>query len=173
MLTLFLLRHAKSSWTDRTLDDHDRPLNERGRAAAPAVGRYMRDNGMAPDTILCSGAWRTRETLGLLLPHLHGDAEIRIEEALYDANGGAELLSRLRSVDGRAACVMLVGHNPAIGELAALLCGHGPGEAMAQMRRKFPTAGLAAIDFQAAAWGEIGESDGTLTSFVQPRGLES
>ena len=89
MLTLFLLRHAKSSWEDATLDDYDRSLNARGKRSAPAIGRYMAQKAYAPNLILCSGSHRTRETLGLVLPYLHGDQEIRVEEGLYHARDEA------------------------------------------------------------------------------------
>ena len=91
---LLLLRHAKSSWDDAGLADHDRPLAKRGRRAAERVGAYLRTSDLLPDLVLCSSARRTQETLELLAL---GDREVRIEEGLYGAVEH-ELLDRVRQL---------------------------------------------------------------------------
>ena len=83
MLTLSLLRHAKSSWDDASLNDFDRPLSERGENAAPRVGAYMAAQGLAPEFVLCSPAVRARQTLDLVLPHLAGGPTVVYEDSFY------------------------------------------------------------------------------------------
>src|SRR5689334_6927644 len=91
MKRLYLLRHAKSSWEDESLADHDRPLSARGRRAAYAVGRYLREHGIEPELVLCSSSTRTRETLARI--GLSG----QVEPGLYGASAG-ELLTRVREL---------------------------------------------------------------------------
>ena len=119
MKTLFLLRHAKSSWSEPGLADFNRPLNERGRRAAPLIARYLAHCGLLPDLILCSAAQRTRETLALMLPGgLACDAVLRIESGLYGADA-ATLLRRLKRIETEVDCVLLIAHNPGLEDLAA------------------------------------------------------
>jgi phosphohistidine phosphatase len=102
-----LLRHAKSSWKDRGQADHDRPLAGRGRRAATAVGRHLREQGIEPELALCSTARRTRETLERIEPAL-GAADVRFEPALYAASADA-LLERLHDIPETVGSVMLIG----------------------------------------------------------------
>ena len=170
MRTLFLLRHAKSSWSEPGLADFDRPLNERGRRAAPLIARHLAHGGPLPDLILCSSARRTRETLALMLPDLARDAVVRIESGLYGADA-ATLLRRLERVETAAECVLLIAHNPGIEDLAARICGGGPEPMRRRMDEKFPTAALAAFALDAARWSSLGEGAAILTEFVLPRDL--
>ena len=87
MKTIFLLRHAKSSWDDDSLSDHDRPLSERGRAAAPRMGAYMRGAGYLPDLVLCSTSMRTRQTLDAVISELGVEPATEFQEELYLAVG--------------------------------------------------------------------------------------
>ena len=111
MTKLILLRHAKSAWDDPALDDHDRPLNARGRAAAPRIGAWLRGDGHVPDRILCSTAARAVETAR----RLDFDAPMTTDRALYLAPARA-LLSH-RPAPGE--CLLIVAHNPGIAEAAA------------------------------------------------------
>ena len=111
MLTLSLLRHAKSSWDDASLEDFDRPLAERGKAAAQRMGAYMAAQGIAPELILCSTAVRARQTLDLVLPHLSVAPTVVHEAALYLA-AASVLLARVRKIDAKVGHVMLIGHDP-------------------------------------------------------------
>ena len=122
--TLYLLRHAKSSWEDPTLADHDRPLASRGRRASKAIAEYLRRQRSTPRLVLCSSSERTRETLKRISAGLRGGVEVRIEERLYMASASG-LLERLHEVDGRVGSVMLIGHYPAVQELALSLAGTG------------------------------------------------
>ena len=124
MKTIFLLRHAKSSWADDSLSDHDRPLNSRGRAAAPRVGAHMQGAGYLPDLVLCSTATRTRQTLDAILSELEVDPAIEFQEDLYLAGPG-EMLDMVRSVPDTVESVLLVSHNPGTGMLTAGLSGGG------------------------------------------------
>jgi phosphohistidine phosphatase len=173
MLTLVLLRHAKSSWADGALSDHDRPLAKRGLKAAPVVGAALARLDIHPDVVLCSSAARTRETLALVLPQLGGAPEVICEDAIYMATP-ASLLSRLRGLrdaDAAPRTVMVVGHNPGLEELAALLAGSGGEEALELMAEKFPTGAVAVIAFDAASWAEISPGAGKLLHFLTPKGL--
>jgi len=169
MLTLFLLRHAKSSWTDPILDDYERPLNARGKRSAPVIGQYMEEHRYDPKLILCSGSRRTRETLGLVLPYLHGDADIRVEEALYTAHDGEALLNRLRAIGAGPDKVMLVGHNPAVQDLISMLCVEGDETALSRLRQKYPTGALSVIQLDAVNWRDAGTTAGRLTDLALPR----
>ena len=117
--TLHLLRHGKSSWKDGALDDHDRPLSKRGRRAAAVLADHLARSGLAPDLVLCSSALRARQTFDLIARALKPPRVI-VERALYEA-GPRRLLRYLRELPESAQCVLLVGHNPALHELALTL----------------------------------------------------
>lgn len=170
MKTLYLLRHAKSSWSEPGLTDFDRPLNERGRRAAPLIASHLASGGPLPGLILCSAARRTRETLALMLPELACDADLRIESGLYGADA-TTLLNRLRRIDTGVDCVLVIAHNPGIEDLAAGICGGGPEPMRLRMEEKFPTAALAAFSIDAARWSSLREGAAILTDFVLPKDL--
>ena len=159
---LYLLRHAKSSWDDADLDDHERPLNARGREAAGRIGRHLRDEGIVAELVLCSSAARARETLELLL--LDPSAEVLVEHALYGA-GVEEMVARLRRIDAAVASVLLIGHNPDIEALAQTLTVEE------ELTPAFPTGALAAIRVPVASWADLRPGIAKLTSFVTPREL--
>ena len=124
MLILSLLRHAKSSWKDPTIADHDRPLNTRGTAEAPVMGKAMAEHGLDPDLVLCSTARRTRDTLQLVLPELKTEPKIVYEDGLYHGTA-QEMLDLLHEVAAPASQVLLVGHNPELQSFALDLIGSG------------------------------------------------
>lgn len=167
MKRLYLLRHAKSSWDDPSLDDHDRPLARRGRRAAELIAEHLQRERIAPSLVLCSSALRTRETLERVLPELD-PASVRVERRLYGASA-EELLARLREVPGGVGSVMLVGHQPAIQELALRLAGEG--SELDRVRRKFPPAALATLvvsgDWSGLDWGAA-----ELAAYVRPKELK-
>ena len=182
MLTLMLLRHAKSSWADEGLDDFDRPLASRGRKAAPRVARFIADGGFGPDLILCSTARRARETLSLVLPSMAHSCTIRMDRTLYEADEEEDLGERLRTLadtdvpEGdrapRGQRVLVIGHNPAMQDFAIQLVGSGAPDDREAIAAKFPTAALAVIAFDADRWHDIVPGSGTLTHFVRPRDLD-
>jgi len=171
MLRLLLLRHAKSDWTNPGLSDIDRPLNARGRAAAPLMGAHMASHQLQPDRILCSVARRTRETLALLLPHLASDVDIRITRDLY---GEAEddYIDTIRAPGRAARKLLVIGHNPGLQATALELIGNGNPALKEEIERKFPTAALAVVDFPHHRWSEIGPRTGRVVAFFQPKLLE-
>jgi phosphohistidine phosphatase len=171
MLTLSLMRHAKSDWSGPGMDDFDRPLAPRGRDAAPRMGAYMADAGLRPRLILCSEAVRTRQTLDLVLPYMKSAPRVSIERGLYLASS-ATMIARLRRVEGDVPHVLMIGHDPGMHETALALPGAGDPATLALLARKFPTAGLAVITFATASWSEIGPGMGTLVRFVTPKSLQ-
>jgi phosphohistidine phosphatase len=164
--TLYLLRHAKSSWDDPTLGDHERPLAPRGRRGAKRIAQHLRRLGSEPELVLCSSATRTRETLELLAPATD-TSTIRIEDGLYGASSD-ELLGRIRQVPDAVASVMLIGHNPGLHELALVLASAG--DELERLERKFPTAALATLAL-AETWSRLEPAGATLAAYVVPKQL--
>ena len=169
MLKLVILRHAKSSWDDPAEDDFDRPLNARGRKAAPEAGEMLRAMKIAPDLILCSPAKRTRETLDLALPEIVSAKKPKItyDERLYLATAPA-LLECLRDTGHDAASIVLIGHNPGLHSLAVALAGTGEQELLAEMSEKFPTAAIAVLSFDGSEWRKVTPGSGQLQAFWTP-----
>jgi len=170
MLTLSLLRHAKSSWKNPGMADRDRPLAMRGIADAPLMGRAMTERGIDPDLVLCSSARRTRDTLALVLPELKVEPKVVYEDALYHA-GAAEMLEMLRGVQPGASRLMLVGHNPEIHALALDLVGSGPQHYRDKLEDKYPTAGLVVVNFTSGGWQGVTVNSGELKLFLTPKDL--
>jgi phosphohistidine phosphatase len=173
---LFVLRHAKSSWDDPVLDDHERPLAPRGVRAVKLLNKYVRERGIKPAQVLCSSSRRTRETLAGVDP----GGETLIESDLYDATC-ASLIDRLRRVPDDTPSVMLIGHNPAMQMLVLRLTGangdgHGNGSVqpdgsdLGELQRKFPTAALATLTFE-CEWSELGPACARLADYVRPKSL--
>jgi phosphohistidine phosphatase len=168
MRRVYLLRHAKSSWKDRSLADRDRPLAGRGKRAAKAVAGHLEAEGIRPDLVLCSPARRTRDTLERVEAAFGDQVETRFDEALYGASE-AELLACLRALAREIDSVMVIGHNPGLEELALALASQGA--QLARMREKYPTAALATIDLPAEDWRAIEPGSGKLIAYVRPRDL--
>lgn len=171
MLTLMLLRHAKSSWDNPADADFDRPLAKRGQKAAPRMGAEIARLGLVPDLVLCSSAARTRQTLELVLdrwPKPH--PEVVFDEAIYMATP-EDMLHQVRSVSSRSPTpsrVMIVGHNPGMEDFASDLAGHGDAEARKLLSEKYPTCALAVLTFDIAGWSEVGFGAGHLARFITP-----
>jgi phosphohistidine phosphatase len=170
MLTLSLFRHAKSSWGDSNLQDFDRPLNERGLDAAPRMGAFMAEHGIAPDLILCSPSVRTRQTLALLLPHLAQAPEVIYEDAIY-LGSSSTLLKRIRKLEAGVRHAMIVAHDPGLHQLAMELSGSGDAEALQALAQKFPTAALAVVVFEGRSWSKVKPRAGRLQLFMTPKRL--
>jgi len=170
MRTLYLLRHAKSDRSDPGLADSDRPLTPRGKRDAPAMAAYMRLRGYRPDLVLCSTAVRTRETLALLLPELGGRIAADYDRTLYLASPEM-MLQRLRDVGEETGSVLMIGHNPGMARLAGMLAPRGERRALARMREKYPTCGLAVIHLHIDRWEQAEPGAGTLTDFMTPAAL--
>lgn len=169
MPTLVLLRHLKSSWDDAGLADHDRPLAPRGVRAGERIRRHLEEAGASPQLVLCSSAVRAVETWEAVRSGLTGDGELAIEDGLYAASAES-LLERLNAVPDPVAAVLLIAHNPGIGDLAVGLAGSGDGDALERMAEKYPTGGLATLTF-AGRWAALGPKGAELRGFVVPREL--
>lgn len=171
MRTLMLLRHAKSSWGEPNLDDHERGLNKRGAKEAPRIGAYLADQGQRPDLVLCSDAVRTRATLALLLSALGGTPPpVRFEPRLYLAEPAA-ILEVLAHTEPAVERCLVIGHNPGLHALALALTGTGPDKAMAELAMKFPTSALAVIDADVPGWDSLVPGVGRLRELVVARHL--
>src|SRR4030095_4253559 len=168
MLTLSLLRHAKSSWSDPVASDRERGLAARGLADAPRMGKAMAERGIDPELVLCSSARRTRDTLGLVLPELRVEPKVVYEDALYHATP-EEMLNILHAIQPGANRAMLVGHNPEIQSFALDLVGSGSKNYQERLRSKYPTAALAVINFDAGLWKSIAVNSGSLSLFLTPK----
>jgi phosphohistidine phosphatase len=169
MKSVYLLRHAKSSWDDASLADYDRPLAPRGRDAAPRIGAYMKAEGLVPDAVLVSGARRALETWESVRPYF-GDPHERVESNLYMATPDL-IFGWLRLLRDDVGSVLLIGHNPGFEEMAARLAGDGKRKAVRRMRKKYPTGALAVLRFDVEAWADIEWGQAFLERFVRPRDL--
>jgi phosphohistidine phosphatase len=158
---LWLLRHAKSSWDEPGLADHDRPLAPRGRKAAKRIRAWAAEHEVRPDLVLCSTAVRARATLELVVDAL-GSPAIEFEDGLYHA-WDTELLSRLQAVPAEVGELLLVGHNPGFENLVSLLAPPGV--------VAFATGALAELRLSTDDWSDVRPGCGELVQLVLPRQL--
>jgi phosphohistidine phosphatase len=170
MKTIFLLRHAKSSWKDAGLSDFDRPLNKRGKQSAKALASHMAAEGIDPDVVLCSAAKRTRSTLKRVQTGFGTEAKTIVDEAYYHAGLG-DWMRHLLELDTGVASAMVVGHNPGIEELAHHLIGGGDEDAYGRLCFKYPTGGFAVLTADVGTWSQLKGGGARLRSFVCPRDL--
>ena len=161
MRHLWLLRHAKSSWDEPGLTDHDRPLAPRGRKAGRRINSWASEHGLRPDLVLCSTPVRAVSTLELVASAL-GSPEVTIESELYHATA-EDMLERIGDVSDDVRTVLVIGHNPGLHDLACLLAPPGP-EAL-------PTGALAGLALEIGRWDEIARGCGRLEELVLPRSL--
>jgi len=170
MKTLFLLRHAKSSWDDPAVDDFDRPLAPRGKRATKRLARHIGAQGYEFDLVLCSAARRAKDTWDRVARDLASDTPVRHLRELY-LTGRDGFVTALRGLDDDIASVVLVAHNPDIALFADWLCRDGDQEALRLLRAKFPTGGFAAITLECDRWADLDAGTGYLESFAVPRAL--
>jgi phosphohistidine phosphatase len=162
MKELLILRHAKSSWANSRLADHDRPLNKRGRQDAPLMGRLLRHGDLIPDLIITSSAKRALTTAELVALNCDYEANLQVTRALYHA-GPASYLAQLRRVDEVHKRVMVVGHNPGMEALVEELTGH---------YERMPTAALAHIVLPVERWADCHDNiTGNLLNLWRPKEL--
>lgn len=164
-LTLILIRHAKSDWGHPGLADHDRPLNARGRAAAPRIGAYLAAQGLVPATILCSTARRTQDTWAGIATHLPDAPAQILTRAIYEAMP-RDILNTIGNAENSPLAV--IGHNPGIGSLAQSLSATPPSDEKFGL---YPTGATTILTFDSAHWADIGPGQGTVTHFTTPRDL--
>jgi phosphohistidine phosphatase len=164
MKTLLVLRHAKSSWSDSGLDDHDRPLNKRGHRDAPRMGELLREQQLIPDLIISSDAVRAQMTAEAVAEGAGYAGKIVLDHLLYMASPD-DIVAVLRTVpDPHAATVMIVAHNPGLEDLVAQLTGES---------HDFPTAALAQIVLPIDRWRDLDASiAATLVGLWRPKELD-
>jgi phosphohistidine phosphatase len=161
MKTLFLVRHAKSSWDNANLSDHDRPLSQRGERDAPRMGKRLRKRGDRPEIIISSSAVRAQTTARILATAIaYPTTDIAIDERLYGAEA-EDVLSIIGDLDDRIHCAMLVGHNPTF---TALINALGGCDLV-----NVPTCGMAVLTFPIDSWKNIATAQGTLVDFDFPK----
>jgi phosphohistidine phosphatase len=166
MRRLLLLRHAKAT-PSTGHDDYERALVERGRRDAAAIGAFVAEAGMIPDLVIFSGALRARETAAIVMKAWPLRIEARAELSLYNATR-AGVLAVVRALPDTAPSVLLVGHNPGLADLADDLVGGGAESEIARMAGKFPTSGLAALEFDVQRWRDVAPGSARLVRFATP-----
>ena len=162
MKTLLILRHAKSSWKFENLPDHERPLNRRGQADAPRMGKLLRDEGLRPDHIVSSTAVRAQTTARLAAEAAGYEGVVHLDESIY-LSGAEAYLAALRPLPAAVERAMIVGHNPDVEELVTLLTGRD---------EPMPTAALARVDLRIESWSDLHAGiSGKLMGLWRPREL--
>jgi phosphohistidine phosphatase len=162
---LLLLRHAKAVPAEAGMADRDRPLAERGRRDAAAMGAEIARGGL-PDLILCSPSLRTRQTLDAVSPAFPHAVEFKAPEALYGGDVSA-YLEAIAAYGGVATRLLVIGHNPTVHALALMLARSPE----ARLAARFPTAALAELKFSTGDWARLRPGDGALIGFVRPKDL--
>src|SRR5262245_27096448 len=162
MRTLYLLRHAKSSWKDETLRDFDRPLKGRGQKAAEQMGEVLAEEKLKSPLVISSPAVRAHQTIDLLLESSGLSIEPRFDDRIYEADVRT-LLEVVQSIPASSDTAIMVGHNPGFENLLNYFTGES---------RHMPTCALAKIQFDAASWSEVTEQSGRLELFVTPKDLD-
>jgi phosphohistidine phosphatase len=161
MKTLLLLRHAKSSWNQPELHDHDRPLNKRGKKEAPLVGKYLKDHDLLPDLIISSTARRAKDTAQAVADESGFSGQIDLYQDLYLSDTSC-YLDILRCLPDETNRVLAVGHNPDLEELLTLLT---------DVNEHLTTACLVQVGLPISSWQELNEAtDGRLQNLWSPRG---
>jgi phosphohistidine phosphatase len=156
---LYLIRHAKSSWTDSKLSDFERPLNKRGRTDAPFMGTLLHEKNVKPDLILASPAFRARKTAEIIAKKLHTTKKIVFLAEIYEANVSA-LEKILLDLDDENTTVLLFGHNPSLNMFA---------QQYVNFEENIPTCGILEIKFNCKSWSEIHKANARVVSFEYPK----
>lgn len=159
MKTLFVLRHAKSSWNDANLSDFERPLNRRGRETAPFMGDLIQNKNLVPEVIICSPAERAKETAMLVKKSAGFDVEIEFNERIYESSTH-NLLYIIGKINDDFDSAMIVGHNPGFEGIVETLCGN---------YERMPTATLAVIDLNCESWNDVKPNCGNLREILRPK----
>ena len=171
MKRLAILRHAKSSWDDSSLDDFSRPLNERGIKAARRMGREMKKRKLRFDHVLASPAVRVRETLENVAKGFGSDLSTHFDERIYLASLSA-LLELVRELPEDASAPLLVGHNPGLEQLVSTLAADDARGLRNKAVGKYPTGALAVIELTTRSWRGVQEGSGEIVELILPRELD-
>jgi len=164
---LYVYRHAKSSRADLTLQDHARPLNDRGRRESALMAEHAKQIGLSVDLVWSSSSLRARQTLEPMLPVL-AKSKIGYEDWLYSADTD-DIIEHLRAVPAGVGSVMLVGHNPTLQELVLELAVEG--KALARVGEKLATGSLAMLELPIDDWADVRRHAANLSHYIEPKQL--
>ncbi|MEN8303974.1 MAG: histidine phosphatase family protein [Campylobacterota bacterium] len=156
---LFVIRHAKSSWKDSSLDDFDRPLNKRGKLNAPFMGTKLKEKNVLPDIIIASPAKRAKSTAEVIAKKVNYSKNIVFKKDIYDV-GERAIRKILKKLDDKNSVVFLFGHNP---DLEILV------EEYVEFDENIPTCGIVEIEFDCKRWRDISAKNAKLISFDYPK----
>lgn len=156
---LYLLRHSKSSWRDLSIDDFDRPLNNRGLKDAPLMGQMLSKKNIIVDTIISSPAKRAIDTASIISNNLGYTKSIILNKDIYDASLST-LLFIIKNFDDNLKSIMLIGHNPGLTNLSNYLTKY--------FIENIPTCGVVALEFD-KSWKDIIPKDGNIIFFEYPK----
>jgi len=156
---LYIIRHAKSSWSDMSLGDFDRPLNKRGKRDAPFMAQKLKEKKVLPDVIVSSPAKRTKSTAQIFANEINFTKPIAYDKNIYEADGG-ELKYVVNSLNDKAKTALMFGHNPGLNMLA---------ENFLEFNENIPTCGIIEIEFDCKKWSEISSKNAKLISFDYPK----
>lgn len=160
MKILILVRHAKSSWKDISLNDFDRPLNKRGKHDAPFMGKLLAEKNLIPDLIISSPAIRASSTAKIIAEKLdYQNGEIIWDENLYEASAN-DVLNIINEIDKNIKVLLIVGHNPGLSNISNYLSK--------SFINNIPTCGTVVFSFE-KNWGEISQNDGELILSEYPK----
>lgn len=165
MKTLYLIRHAKSSWKYTELDDFERPLNKRGRRDAPEMGRFLKNNQVMPDLIMSSPALRAATTARVLAEIISYPLNgIQYLNQIYEASM-LSIFDTVNCLDDKINSAFLVGHNPALTSLANMLCN--------TYVDNIPTCGIYCIELDIRIWNDVSEQCAKLKFFDYPKNISN
>jgi phosphohistidine phosphatase len=159
MKKLYIIRHAKSSWSDAELNDFERPLSKRGKANAPMMGERLKKKGVMPDIIISSPAKRAKSTAEMIAKEVGYEKKVLFDENIYESSVD-ELRKILTSIDDKNSVVFLVGHNPELNMLV---------DYYIKFYENIPTCGVVEIEFACESWAEIEPKNAKLISFDYPK----
>lgn len=163
MKTLLIMRHAKSSWSNMNMSDHERPLNGRGKEDAPRMGQLLKDEDLVPDLIISSTANRALSTAEAVALAADFEGELKSTRRFYHA-GPETYIEVLQTVDDAFNCVMVVGHNPGMAEFVDDLTGRP---------EHFTTANIAHVELPIESWADFTEdTEGTLRNLWRPKEVD-
>lgn len=169
MKTLYIMRHAKSDQNGQ--DDHERPLNARGKQARVQMAEYLQRENLIPAHILCSTARRTKETAAALISALPASTQVDYVQKLYMATPG-EIIAELHRLDDSIDSALIIAHNPGVHNLSLLLASTASrAEDVAALKINFPTAALAVLSLPIPSWKNLAPGCANLERFVAPRML--
>lgn len=172
MKRLIVLRHSKAGQTNKKiLDDHDRPLTEKGVELCNYVANYIKNNNYIPDIIISSSSTRTLETSSLIIKNANLKSKLIIEQKLYLASQ-QNIFNIVQSINESVSTAMIVAHNPGIQNFSVELSGTGSKKLFRKMRGSFPPASLAVFDINEDYWFNISIQSGKLVDFVTNKSFE-